>query len=494
MAIARWAVRTGVERILEPSAGSGSLVRAALLRAKSVTSSQRCSVLAFDIDPIAIANLQALGGDAVAVVHADFLSSSPSDHAEVDLVLANPPFNRNHSIEPEIRKDLRERFKTSGAIGIWGHFLLHSLTFLRKDGRLASIVPRSALFTVHGDMLLSRLCSHFSSIGIYELTSKPQWSNSADEAGAVILAEGYDCGPARSYTRGLLRDDGTAVALNKPDNADYQKLLESSRKLSDVSTLSIGAVTGRNRVFLLSEEERRSAGIELEDVCPIVSRSNQLSGVKVTKGDLAKCAESGCKTWLLRPREMSENVRRYLSVIPKADLETVAWFKKRDPWWRVQIAPVYDAVFTYMNDFGPRVVRLEHGIVCTNTLHRIHFKDGTTESERDAAVLTPLSTFGQLAAEKIGRSYGGGVLKFELVEARQFPVLAAGKGLTSEVLLHVDRLLREGLKEEARVIVDNAFMPHVFGKNWISVQADFEAELNQLRSTRRNESSRINEQ
>lgn len=488
-AIVRWAVRNGSETILEPSAGSGALLRAAFAQCYSLPSSRSsCQALAFDIDPRAIQTLVALGIPNLTVLHKDFLSESPNEYGSVDLILANPPFNRNHSIAPEVRVELRKRFGIKGAVGLWGPFILHALEFLKVGGRVASVVPRSILFTQHGDTFLRRLCSQFRFVGVYELSSKPKWSQFADEVGAVLLADEYLLGGCSEYEKGIMTPDGDFVAKKATGCSAYLRVLRECVSLSQLASLSIGAVTGRNSVFLLSEEERVNAGLGLDDVQLILSRSRQISGLIVKKGELEDLGRQGQKTWLLAPRQLCAPIERYLERIPSEDRDSVAWFRKRNPWWKVQMAERYDAVFTYMNDLGPRIVQLDPGIACTNTLHSIVFHSESSASQRLAALLTPLSTFGQLAAELNGRAYGGGVLKFELSEARRFPILAEAMAFSPQLVEQVDCALRNGRREEAAQLVDEAFMPGLFGSTWKVANECMRQELARLRAFRRNES------
>ncbi len=484
LAIARWAIRTGDENFLEPSAGAGALVCAAFSRAIAVSSKPLCRATAFDVDPTAIQRLNELPIDQLDVRFADFLIEDAKNHQQFDLILANPPFNRNHSLPVSLRDSLRERFKTKGAVGLWVPFLLHSLSFLKSGGRIASIVPRSALFTLHGDSLLTRLCSSFNSVGIYELTSKPDWSSFAEEAGAVILAEGYLTGTAESYDRGILHDDGSIEKIIASNSQPYATLLSHSKPLGMLAQLSIGAVTGRNNVFLLSEAERLDAGIAISDLRPVVSRRKHIAGIMLSAQDLLHLARDGQKTWLLSPEELTVPVSKYLESVSKAEQLSVVWFKKRNPWWKVQLAAQYDAVFTYMNDLGPRVVKLAPKLVCTNTLHRVEFHPTTSEPVRTATLLSPISTFGQLAAEKIGRAYSGGVLKFEIAEARSLPIVVSHL-FHPELAIHVDTLLRRNELDCATDAVDQVLMPALFGSAWRDALSELQLELRLLREARR---------
>ena len=141
--LAEWVVRSGTERLLEPSVGDGALVKAAVARARSVGHGD-CGlrILACDVDQNALRGI-AGGLPLGSAVHAtDFLQLDPGTTGEFDGVLANPPFTRNHALEPNRRRSLRERFDVSGAAGLWVYFLLHSLGFLSKGGRLACSSPR----------------------------------------------------------------------------------------------------------------------------------------------------------------------------------------------------------------------------------------------------------------------------------------------------------------------------------------------------------------
>jgi adenine-specific DNA-methyltransferase len=482
--IARWAVRTGKETVLEPSAGNGALVRSVHEQARAILRSPKLSILAFDIDPDAIKNLKDQGLKSTRIVHGDFLKQSSEDFQKVDLVIANPPFNRHHSLEKDTREALKKKFGTSGASGLWAHFILHSLSFLSEGGRIASIVPRSAIFTNHGNALMRRLCENFHNVGIYEFGSRPTWSTHADEAGAVILADGYNLGRSDGYRRGHLLDTGKTMEQAGFESPEYLRICAQTIPLSQVANISIGAVTGRNKVFLLSEDERVRAKIALEDLVPVVSRTRQLQGVFVGKEELCSLSKGGQKTWLLQPKKIGSAVKKYLSVISDDERENVVWFKKRKPWWLVQTGQDYDAVLTYMNDRGLRIALLEKGIVCTNTLHKISFKPDISSDLKMSSILTPITTFGQLAAEKIGRAYGGGVLKFEISEARRLPVLS-GISLDEKIIHEIDSALRKGCRDTAQKIADEAFMPIIFGDSWQAAREKLLSELAAMRATRR---------
>ena len=131
--LASWAIRTGQERILEPSFGGGALIEAASTRARFVGNAGSPELVGFDIDKAAVESGQPIyDGEPIRLIWQDFLDVNPAEHGSFEVVLSNPPFTRNHSISPQRRAEIRDRFGTTGAAGIWVHFLLHSMSFLRQ--------------------------------------------------------------------------------------------------------------------------------------------------------------------------------------------------------------------------------------------------------------------------------------------------------------------------------------------------------------------------
>lgn len=378
--LAEWVVQTGNERLLEPSVGDGALIAAAIARRKELRGARgELRFLACDVDPLAIEAMEIRLPDTCETRAVDFLQLDPSSTGLFSGILLNPPFTRNHSLDPTRRAVLRERFDVFGAAGLWVHFLLHSMEFLAPRGRLAAIVPAAALFTSYGRSALERVCARFSHVEIRQIVDKPLWINGAEERGVVVLATGFATGgsvmPAPSR---WLTDGRREQPSNLTSHGAFDRLASVSVPLCDLATLAIGSVTGCNSVFLLSEPERIAFDIPLEDVQPIASRARQLPGLTVTRDHLLDCAEAGHKTWLLKPTDLAmrgAGVRRRLAQISREKRRNTVWLNKRAPWWQVDSGSPCDAIFTYMNDVGPRLVLADAEVRCTNTLHRVTFRD-----------------------------------------------------------------------------------------------------------------------
>lgn len=485
--LAEWVVQTGDERLLEPSIGEGALLKAALACADRRTS-ERGSLrfVGCDIDHAALADVQRWLPAGHTLIGQDFLNTDHRLIGEVDGVISNPPFTRNHALPKGERDELRNRFGYKGAVGVWVPFLLHAISFLKQGGRLAAIVPGAAIFSNYGRETLEVVCRKFKHVEVRQIVDRPLWSHHAEERGAIIFARGYSEGSCALPQATRWSSAGLRIADIKP--RCFGQALLGARQLSEVASLSIGAVTGSNKVFLLSEAERVEAGIALDDVTLVAARARHVRSLKISETDLRDLARDGERTWLLTPRDIERTrvgVRKRLALIPPDKRRSVLWLNKRSPWWKVDQGPGCDAIFTYMNDVGPRIVIGTSTLRCTNTLHQVRFSSDLSVDERRVVALSMVSSFGQLAAERFGRSYGGGVLKFELTDARRFPILLHKGGRLGSAFTRADHAIRVGDMDEARRIADALLLRPIFGASWPKAAAEMMGEALKLRETRR---------
>lgn len=488
--LAAWVVQTGRETLLEPSIGNGALLRAALECAdRRFQGTANLRLIGCDVDDDAVAGVRGWLASDHTLLSGNFLEIDPTKVGPVQGIISNPPFTRNHALPKAARDDLRQRMSIKGAAGLWVAFLFHSMHFLGQGGRMAAVVPAAAIFSDYGRQALTRICEQFEHVELRQIVDKPRWSSRAEERGAIILARGYGSGKCSlpTATRWFSSND-RLTASGETNPGSFRQALLSATRLGELATLSIGAVTGSNKVFLLSESDRLAAGIEIEDLTLVAARSRHAKGLRISAEELRRLANEGERTWLLTPRDVAKSrraVRSRLAQIPADKRRTVVWLNKRSPWWKIDTGPGCDAIFTYMNDLGPRIVLAEDGVRCTNTLHQIRFSPELSYDERLIVTMSMISSFGQLAAERLGRAYGGGVLKFELSDARRFPILLRKGVSAASTFAIADRAIRSGAMHRARKIADKLLLPSIFGASWENAASEMIAEVSQMRAARR---------
>lgn len=488
--LADWVVQSGCETLLEPSIGDGALLRAAKACAdRKFGCAANLTLIGCDLDNIALARVRRWLSPQHVLLSDDFLNVDPEHFTRADGVICNPPFTRYHALPRARREELRRRFAIRGAAGLWVPFVLHAMQFMAKGGRLAVVLPGAAIFSRYGRDALERVCEKFAHVEVRQIVDRPSWSSHAEERGVIVLAHSFGMGSSLLPEATRWSAAGDRAADIHPTNLAYfRNALADAVHLGEIAKLSIGAVTGFNKAFLLSDEERTAAGIDTCDLTPIAARARHVVGLQISDAELMEFAAKGEKTWLLTPPDISKarpGVRRRLAAIPIDKRRDVIWLNKRSPWWKVDTGPGCDAIFTYMNDRGPRLVLAADGVHCTNTLHHVRFSSIMSAQDRMVASLSIISSFGQLAAERIGRAYGGGVLKFELTDARHFPILAGKRKGTVAAFDRADRAFRTGDIDDARAIADAHLLPAVFGPEWMHAAAEMMKEALAMRSVRR---------
>lgn len=488
--LADWVVQTGNETVLEPSIGDGALLRASVACAeRKFAEPSRLTFVGCDLDAHAIAGVRRWIGPQHNLRFGDFLELDPATVRAVEGIISNPPFTRNHALPAERRSRLRQRFQISGAAGLWVPFLLHAMSFLAAGGRMAAVVPASAVFTRYGQDALKRICGNFEHVEVMRIDDRTKWSSHAEERGAILLAKNFGSGPCQL----LFASNWSASRIGPPrctriTPSYFHEAQSHARSLAELATLSIGVVTGCNKVFLMSEADRDRIGVDIEDLTIVAAKSRHIRGLAVTAEELHLFAKSGERTWMLTPKDIAKSrsgVRRRLAQISPQQRRSVLWLNKRSPWWKIDAGPSCDAIFTYMNDQAPRIVIAGAGVWCTNTLHRVRFHADVDDNDRMIVSLSMISSFGQLAAERLGRSYGGGVLKFELTDARRFPILKGSTKSARLAFTKADTAMRAGDAEAARKIADAFLLPAVFGDRWQSASSELNSEAVRLRILRR---------
>jgi adenine-specific DNA-methyltransferase len=484
--LARWAIVSPKAVILEPSVGRGALVGALVDRLDGTMGGM---VVGCEIDKEAfLAAKTTFEGRPVILLNADFLELTSAAITSVDAVVANPPFTRNHQLSARVRQQLKTQSEfsdiISGAPGLWVYFLLSSLSFLRLGGRVAFVAPAAVAFADYATPLLRVLRDRFQTVTVVSINERVAWEGTTQERASLVLAAGFGLGPAPEIQQlALSLSTGETSVFAAPKR---WAMTASASVLGELARIEIGVVTGANAWFVLDQARAAASDLPQTALVPILSRARQVRGLEITKAEVRGMAEAGERTLLFRPEASGPKggpIRTYLAKILKAKRRRVLWFSKRNPWWKVQLGRSCDAILTYMNNTGPRIALTEQGLRCTNTLHRLHFINRDPAHARSVSA-SMLTTFTQVEAERIGRVYGGGVLKFELKDARKLPLLLPTTPINSAVFTQLDAALRDGGIGIAIDLADEAILPHFFGCRWMQVQSEMREELAFLRARR----------
>ena len=182
--LAQWAIRTRHDTVLDPGAGVGVFVDAALSQFRRLGRSPASAIdqiFAVELDKerhsLLVSNLERKyeTSDTKNFIRADFFDIVPNrnwfsptrDMIAVDAVIGNPPYIERQrlrnakSIQRRVTGHLTHDISLHSVTDIYGYFILHSTTFLKEGGRLAFIVSDTWLNMDFGKALRDFLLKNY---------------------------------------------------------------------------------------------------------------------------------------------------------------------------------------------------------------------------------------------------------------------------------------------------------------------------------------------
>jgi len=493
-----WAVRSGKDRILEPSCGDGVFLSAAsrrLMRYRRNWVSESAQVVGIELSPEEAAKAAAKSDDYTAVIPCDFFEWAHRGEAGTfDAVVGNPPFIRYQNFPQRSRNRAMQFMQSLGLqpnrlTNIWVPFVVASSYLLREGGRLAMVLPAELLQVSYAAQLRKYLADSFHHITIYACNE--MFFANAEQEVVLVLAE--DKLPERNSSSccdidviatqsvaELLNEpatsnrDGTNVKIVQHDTEKWLKYFLDAREialmrafrehpklasLKEHATVDVGVVTGKNEFFVLSQSAVKE--FQLHDyVVPLVARSAHLSGAVIGEAEHRRLRDAGNRVLLLRLPENLESIPGGLRMLiregERKGMHLGYKCRIRHPWYSVPAVWEPDCFFfRQIYDF-PRVVLNKAGATSTDTIHRMRCKG---PAEQVAANLYTYLT--AASAEIEGRSYGGGVLELEPTEAERLlvPKLMNGAMRIEEA----DSLIRQGKLEVVLNYNDKAVLRNSLG-------------------------------
>jgi hypothetical protein len=194
--------------------------------------------------------------------------------------------------------------------------------------------------------------------------------------------------------------------------------------LLEVGKASIGFVSGANDFFVLTPDEARAWKLPSWSLKPCVVNARQMPGAFLTPADVASLAAAGERSLLWLPHgRLTDEEKTYVRHGEARGIHQRFKCRTRAPWYRVPGVLHAEAMLTYMSDSLPRLCLNEAGIAASNNLLTVRLFS-VPQSLRRAFVVAFYNSATLLSCERIGRNYGGGVLKLEPREADRVMVPA----------------------------------------------------------------------
>lgn len=510
-----WAIQEKNQIVLEPSFGGCTFLEEIASRFNDLGSDDPLrGVYGCDIDSNAFLKLKSLdiGGYAGNFIKRDFLLLSHESFCvgKADVVIGNPPYIGHSQIGPTQRKAIeawREacELHLDAKSSLWVYFLIHSLSFLKEGGRLAFVLPGSFLSADYSKKIHKLLKDRFAQCLVVSLAERIFVSEGAEERTVILFAEGYkESGPCAGIIKvahaSLLFDLPALVAEWGRDASAFHDFIDvgvgsfldrsvvnkflmlndklSGVELGDIAKVNIGIVTGDTKYFIKSLLDWQELGISEAYLKFVVPKIRGISGIFLTKSQVGSllASESRCLLLNTEQESLSPEVLLYLSKYPD-EKKALATYKKRNIWHQPDDHKIPDGFFTFLTHNGPRLVLNDAKVNCTNSVHRLFFKEKPKGVDAKLTALSMLSTFTQVHAEIIGRPCGSGALKLEPKDALQLKLLMPkiiDSDLVKTAFIRANKALSRNPPDEdgARKIADEALVA--------MIDLDFQDDLEEL--------------
>lgn len=435
-AMLRWASDHGTPtRVVDPGAGSGRYLLAAGRRFPEA------ELHGSDVDPLATlmlrANLAAAGLAGRARIHlGDYRALALPEVEGPTLFIGNPPYVRHHQIAPEWKAWLlqtarRHGLHASALAGLHVHFFLATAEYGRRGDFGAFITSSEWLDVNYGALVRRLLLDELGGQSLHVLAPEAQPFSDATTTGAITCFRIGDTVPAMKVRR--VESVSDLGRLAKGRSVSRQRLAETNRwsvlthvtpalpeghvELGELCRVHRGTVTGANAVWV-----RRDAHLDLPErvLFPSITRARELFGAGARLGSLDALRRVVDLPVDLDVFDAAERrqIDRFLREARARGVPEGYIASNRRAWWSVGLRAAAPILATYMARRPPAFVRNDAGARHINIAHGLYPREEMTDAvlDRLADHLRAAVTLAQ------GRTYAGGLVKFEPREMERIPV------------------------------------------------------------------------
>jgi hypothetical protein len=446
-AMVGWAARTlKPARVVDPGTGSARFLAAAGRRWPAA------NLVGVENDPLAAmigrATLVAAGLAGRSVITlGDYRSLRLPSESGPTLFLGNPPYVRHHQIPARWKQWLKataasQGLAASGLAGLHVHFLLATAGLARPGDAGVLITAAEWLDVNYGALARALLLGPLGGQSIHLLDpTLPVFPDALSTAAITCFRPGTrpaslrlrtvtrvadlaDRGAGHPVPRTVLAGSGRWTPLftepvpRSPARARPGRAADLV-ELGELCRVHRGQVTGANNVWITAGSP---AGLPGRFLFPAVTRAGELFGARgtlATAAGLRQVIDLPADLGVLTTGELAA-ITRFLAAAEAAGAAGSYIARHRTPWWRVGLRAPAPILATYMARRPPTFVRNLAGARHVNIAHGLYPREPLPAAALDglAAHLRRSVSPGQ------GRTYAGGLTKFEPGEMERLPVPA----------------------------------------------------------------------
>ena len=430
-----WALAASPTRVVDAGCGSGRF-------ALEVARRSGAEIVAVDADPLATlltrAGLAALGRrERVRVLHADYTRAALPAHEGRTAFIGNPPYVRHHDVSADAKAWARlaaGRFgvRLSGLAGLHAYFFLATALHARPGDIGCFVTSAEWLDVNYGGAVRALLLDGLGgrSIHVIDPAALP-----FGDAAATAAVTCFEVGaPPRAMRMRMVGDAGELAPLTAGRRIERDALERSARwtplvrtrpampsgyvELGEICRVHRGQVTGANATWVVGRGERPP--VPERYLLPSVTRAREL----IEAGERLESA-SALRRVIDLPADLDEietgergAVEAFLASARAGGVADGYVARNRKAWWSVGLREPAPLLATYMARRPPAFVRNVAGARHINIAHGIYPR----ETLPDRALDRLAEALRRTVSPELGRTYAGGLVKFEPREMERIPV------------------------------------------------------------------------
>lgn len=424
-------------RIIDPGSGSGRFA----LKAGRIF--HDASLVAVEVDPLAAlmcrANLTAAGlDDRARVVVDDYRQADLGRCDGVTAFVGNPPYVRHHQIEPQWKQWLTNSAASRGLpvsalAGMHVHFFLATLLHARPEDLGAFITSAEWMDVNYGRLLRGMLTDGLGGESVHVLAPEAMpFEGTATTASVICFRVGSKPSSVKMRRVEKVEDladlaKGRRIGKQRLERekrwspllaASPQPMPEGYIQLGELCRVHRGAVTGANSTWITKAND---PALPTRALFPSVTKAREL--FESPDGVLSNFA--GLRAVIDLPADLSDlddeervQVEQFLQLAERNGARSSYVARHRNPWWSVGLRSPAPILATYMARRPPAFVRNLVGVRHVNVAHGIYPREPLPDALLDALAAS-LKTGVSMT---LGRTYAGGLTKFEPSEMERIPV------------------------------------------------------------------------
>jgi len=433
-----WAKEVGTpSRVIDAGSGSGRFLIAAAMQFP------RAKLVGIELDPVAALTLRAnlavhhLTARATVTV-GDYRAAPIASATGKTLFIGNPPYVRHHDIEEQWKSWYAASaaafgVRASTLAGLHLHFFVRTLQLARSGDFGAFITAAEWLDVNYGDALRRLLADRLGGVALHVLEPAAMPFADVLTTGAITCFE-VDRRPKSMRVRAVATIDAlNGLSTGKP--VPWKELRKATRwsmivrpsapppagfvELGEICRVSRGQVTGSNSIWIAGEHAN---GLPAHVLKPTITKAREL----LAAGD-ALTASDRLKRVIDLPVDLDEldaterrAVGRFLRWAKAHGAADSYVAQHRRAWWSVLLYAPAPIICTYMARRPPAFVRNLCDARHLNIAHGLYPREPLDET----ALLGLIAYLRNNVSTSAGRTYAGGLTKFEPGELERIPVPA----------------------------------------------------------------------